>query len=67
LATTLAGFTITVVCTPNTDASGGPRIYGLTATACTEPLTGWTATTVACPNTTNPGSLYIERRLEVAF
>ncbi|MCX7156856.1 MAG: pilus assembly PilX N-terminal domain-containing protein [Rhodocyclales bacterium] len=65
-ATTLSGFAVTVVCTPVSDGSGGPRIYSITATACSEPITGWTATTVACPNTA-PGNLYIERRLEVAF
>jgi MSHA biogenesis protein MshP len=61
------GFTVTVVCEATTDANSGPTIYALTSTACSEPLAGWTATIVACPNTTNPGPLYIERRLTVTF
>ncbi|MDO8931682.1 MAG: hypothetical protein Q7U97_04750 [Rhodocyclaceae bacterium] len=61
------GFTVTVVCVATTDANNGPTLYGLTSTACSGPLAGWTATTVACPNTTNPGNLYIERRLTVSF
>jgi hypothetical protein len=56
-----------VVCEATTDANSGPTIYALTSTACSEPLAGWTATIVACPNTTNPGPLYIERRLTVTF
>ncbi len=66
-AATLAAFTVTVTCTETIDGSGGPSIYSITATACSEPIAGWTATTTACPNTTNPGSLYIERRMSVAF
>lgn len=65
-ATTLAGFTVTVVCTATVDASGGPTIYAIESTACNQPLAGWTAATTACPNTA-PGNLYIERRLSVAF
>lgn len=61
-ATTLAEFRVTVVCTETTDgAIGGPSIYRITATACNQPNGG------ACPNTVDPGSFYIERRLEVAF
>ncbi|MBA3034054.1 MAG: agglutinin biogenesis protein MshP [Gammaproteobacteria bacterium] len=60
-------FTVTVVCTATTDANNGPTIYALTSTACSQPVTGWTANTVACPNTANPGALYIERRLTVTF
>jgi MSHA biogenesis protein MshP len=60
-AATLTAFTITVACTETIDGSGGPSIYRITATACSQPDGG------ACPNTNNPGSLYIERRLEVAF
>lgn len=66
-AATLAAFTVTVTCTETIDGSGGPSIYSITATACSEPIAGWTTTTTACPNTTNPGSLYIERRMSVAF
>lgn len=60
-ATTLAGFTVTVDCTATADASNGPTVYTLTATACSVPNAG------ACPNTVNPGALYIERRLSVTF
>lgn len=65
--TTLSSFTITVTCNVTADANNGPSIYRLVATACSEPVAGWTATTTACPNTANPGSMYIERRLEVLF
>lgn len=58
---TFAGLTVTVICTATVDANGGPTIYTLTATACNLPNAG------ACPNTVNPGALYIERRLDVAF
>jgi hypothetical protein len=56
-----------VTCNATTDANNGPSIYRLVATACSEPVAGWTATTTACPNTANPGSMYVERRLEVLF
>lgn len=54
-------FTVTVVCVATIDANNGPTIYVLTATACSQPNAG------ACPNTVNPGPLYIERRLTVTF
>lgn len=60
-ATTLAGFTVTVECAAAVDASSGPTVYTITATACSQPNAG------ACPNTANPGSLYVERRLSVTF
>jgi MSHA biogenesis protein MshP len=60
-ASALASFTITVTCTPTTDASGGPRIYVVQSTACNQPNAG------ACPNIVNPGSRYVERRLSVTF
>lgn len=60
-APTLTGFTVTVSCTATPDGSGGPTSYVVRATACSEPNAG------ACPNTVNPGNLYVERRLEVAF
>ena len=60
-ASTLAGFTVTVTCAAASDASGGPTIYSLTATACNEPAAG------ACPNTGSPGSYYVERQLAVTF
>lgn len=65
-ATTLAGFTVTVTCSATTDANSGPTIYSLTATACSQPLSAWTSTTVACPNN-SPSSLYVERQLTVTF
>jgi MSHA biogenesis protein MshP len=55
------GFTVTVVCGVAIDGNNGPNIYALTATACSQPDAG------ACPNTTTPGNLYIERRLSVTF
>jgi MSHA biogenesis protein MshP len=55
------GFRVTVACEATPDANGGPTIYQLTATACDQPTAG------ACPNTTNPNSLYIERRLVATF
>ncbi|MHB1359001.1 MAG: hypothetical protein ACYCWC_05390 [Rhodocyclaceae bacterium] len=65
----ISGFTVTVLCsaTPDPVGFGGPTVYSIVSTACSEPVAGWTATSVACPNTTNPGNLYIERRLTVTF
>ena len=57
-ATTLTGFTVTVTCDAVADASGGPTVYTITATACNA--------TGSCPSA-SPGSLYIERRLDVTF
>ena len=65
-AASLAGFVVTVTCTATTDAAGGPTVYSIQATACNVPVTGWTAVTVACPNTATAGSTYVERRLAVA-
>ena len=39
----------------------GPTVYTVTATACNQPSGG------VCPNTTNPNSFYVERRLDVVF
>ncbi|MCF8149838.1 MAG: pilus assembly PilX N-terminal domain-containing protein [Burkholderiaceae bacterium] len=64
---TFTGITVTVTCAATVDASSGPTIYAIVATACNQPVAGWTAATLACPNTTNPGALYIERRLSVTF
>jgi MSHA biogenesis protein MshP len=58
-APTLGGFTITVTCLALLDPSGGPTTYTIVSTACNRPAAG------ACPNITNPGTDYIERRLEV--
>jgi MSHA biogenesis protein MshP len=57
-AATLAGFTVNVTCVATPDGSGGPTVYDITSTACND---------ATCPNTTNPGNLYIERRLTVTF
>ena len=60
-ASTLSGFKVTVKCTATPDTSGGPMVYTVTSTACSEPDGG------VCPNTNNPSPLYIERRIDVAF
>jgi MSHA biogenesis protein MshP len=60
-AATLAAFTVSVTCTVAADAHGGPTVRTLTSTACSQPNAG------ACPNTVNPGALYVERRLTVTF
>lgn len=59
------GFTVTVLCaaTPDPGGFGGPTVYALTATACSES----NAAEPRCPNTNNPGNLYVERRLTVTF
>jgi MSHA biogenesis protein MshP len=64
-ATTLSGFTITVTCVavPDPGAHGGPTTYRLQSTACTEP----NAAEPRCPNTTNAGNRYIDRRLDAVF
>lgn len=68
-AATLAGFVVTVTCiaTPDPGGNGGPTVYRITSTACSEPVAGWAANTVACPNTGNHGPLYAERRMTVVF
>lgn len=60
-APTFAGFTVTVTCATTADANNGPTVFALTSTACNQPDDG------ACPNTANPGPLYVERRLDVTF
>ena len=60
-AGTLAGFTVTVTCAVVVDANNGPTVFLLTSTACNQPNAG------ACPNILNPGNLYVERQLTVAF
>lgn len=57
-AASLQAFTVTVTCTPVSDANGGPTVYTVTATACN----ATDATTHDCPNG-SPGNLYVERRL----
>lgn len=67
-AATLAGFTVTVTCIATPDGNGGPTVYEITSTACSQPQAGWAANTVACPNIVDDlGSLYVERRLTVTF
>jgi len=60
-ATSLQSFTVTVTCDPTADAFSGPTVYTIISTACSQPSGG------VCPNTTDPGPLYIERRIEVTF
>ncbi|QWT47463.1 hypothetical protein [Azospira inquinata] len=57
-APTLSGFTVSVTCTA---AVSNPVVYSIVAVACNQPTNG------ACPNTTNPGAGYIERRIEVTL
>ena len=57
-APTLSGFTVSVTCTT---ADSTPPVYSIVAVACNQPASG------ACPNATNPGSGYIERRIEVTL
>ncbi len=63
-ASTLSAFTVTVACTatPDPGGFGGPVIYSIRSTACTQP----NAAEPKCPNT-SPAGFYIERRLEIAF
>lgn len=60
-APTLAEFTVTVSCTATAGTNGGPTTFTVQSTACNQPNGG------ACPNTSNPGGLYVERRLDVIF
>ncbi|MCX7175579.1 MAG: hypothetical protein NT159_16960 [Proteobacteria bacterium] len=39
----------------------GPTVYTIASIACNQPSGG------SCPNTTNPNSFYVERRLDVVF
>lgn len=55
-ATSMQGITVTVTC----DSSMAP-LYKITSTACTQPTSG------ACPNTTNPTSMYVERQVEMVL
>ena len=55
-ATSMQGITVTVAC----DGSKAP-VYKITSTACTQPSSG------ACPNTSNPNSMYVERQMEMVF
>ncbi len=66
-APTLAGMVVTVRCSSSVDAGGGPTSFTVSAVACNQPVSGWTATTAACPNTSTPGARYVERRVDVSF
>lgn len=57
------GFTVTVSCDNPTVASthGAPTVFTIVSTACNQP------DGADCPNTNNPGNLYVERRLTVTF
>jgi len=55
-AASMQGITVTVAC----DGSKAP-LYKLTATACTQPSGG------ACPNTSSPTSVYVERQVEMVL
>ncbi|WP_126444155.1 pilus assembly PilX N-terminal domain-containing protein [Sulfuricystis multivorans] len=62
-AATLSEFTVSVTCVATADPGGhgGPTVRVLTATACNQPNAG------DCPNTVDPGSHYVERRIQVTF
>lgn len=63
-AASLSGFTITVTCDRSTaSVTGEPLVYSVQATACSQP----NAAEPKCPNTTDPGQFYVERRLSVIF
>lgn len=60
----LSDFTVTVKCEQKPDtSSNGPTVYIITSTACNQPG----ASADPCPNTTNPGGLYVERKMSVSF
>lgn len=60
-AASLADFTVTVTSSPVADTQGRPTgVTRIVATACNEP-------NAACPNTTDPSNLYIERQVEMLF
>lgn len=60
-APTLSAYTVTVRCEARAGTNGGPTTYTVQSTACNQPDGG------ACPNTSNPGGRYLERRLDVTF
>ena len=60
-APTLSGFTITVTCVATLGTNNGPTTFQVLSVACNQPSGG------TCPNTTTPGSNYVERRLDVTF
>lgn len=55
-AVSMQGITVTVAC----DGSKAP-LYKITSTACNQPSGG------ACPNTSSPTSVYIERQVEMVL
>ncbi|HEY8856390.1 MAG TPA: hypothetical protein VIM43_03410 [Rugosibacter sp.] len=58
-APTLAGFTVTVICTATGDANNGPTVFQIISTACNQPAAG------VCPNNAPTSPDYVERRIEV--
>jgi MSHA biogenesis protein MshP len=62
-ATTLAAFTVTVECYATADSYGGPWVIRLRSTACNQPG----SVEPLCPNTSNPATFYIERRLTITL
>ena len=65
LGSTLAGFTVTVVCnSPATfteGASADVRVYTIVANACNEPTAG------ACPNNATTSSTYVNREVSLTI
>lgn len=55
-AASMQGITVTVAC----DGSKAP-LYKITATACTQPSGS------ACPNTSGPTNVYVERQVEMVL
>jgi len=62
-AETLSGFSVTVSCTAFGDSNGGPTVYELVSTACNQVDPG----NGRCPNLSNPGSGYVERRMQASL
>lgn len=57
-APTLSGFTISVTCT---QSASKPVVYSISSWACNFP----DGESNSCPNVTNPGNGYVERKIEV--
>ncbi len=60
---TLSAYTVTVTCVATPGTNGGPTVWTVTSTACNQPAGPAPGT---CPNP-NPGTRYLERRLDVTF
>ena len=63
------GFTVTVSCvaTPDPGGFGGPTVFTITSTACSQPNSSNQCPNADTSGVTVPGNLYIERRLTVTF